>query len=95
MEDFKGYDLILLDMMLGLAYDGFELCARIRNEILTPIVFLTAKTMDEDVLKGFASGGKVACLVLCSLVEIRLLKNEVMTFQMIYEIDYQVKRNTF
>lgn len=57
LEDFKGYDLILLDVMLGMEYDGFELCARIRNEILTPIVFLTAKTMDEDVLKGFASGG--------------------------------------
>lgn len=57
LDDFKGYDLILLDVMLGAEYDGFELCAKIRDEILTPIVFLTAKTMDEDLLQGFAAGG--------------------------------------
>ncbi len=53
---FKGYDLILLDVMLGINYDGFDICRKIRNEILTPIVFLTAKTSDEDLLIGFEAG---------------------------------------
>lgn len=57
IDKFKGYDLILLDVMLGIDYDGFDICNKIRKDILTPIVFLTAKTSDEDLLKGFEVGG--------------------------------------
>lgn len=56
ISQFKGYDLILLDVMLGIDYDGFDICQKIRNEILTPIVFLTAKTSDEDLIIGFEVG---------------------------------------
>lgn len=56
IDQFKGYNLILLDVMLGIDYDGFDICQKIRNEILTPIVFLTAKTSDEDLTTGFKIG---------------------------------------
>lgn len=53
----KGYNLILLDVMLGVDYDGFDICRIIRDEILTPIIFITAKTTEEDLLEGFSAGG--------------------------------------
>lgn len=49
-------DLILLDVMLP-GRDGFELAKEIRqSDALVPIIFLTAKSQTEDVIKGFGSG---------------------------------------
>lgn len=56
LDELKGYDLILLDVMLE-NQSGFDICKLIRSEILTPIVFLTAKTQEEDLVKGFEVGG--------------------------------------
>lgn len=53
--DFKMYDLILLDVMMP-EVDGFSLCYQIRQDIDCPILFLTAKTMEQDVVEGFALG---------------------------------------
>jgi len=51
------YDLILLDVMLP-HLDGFSLCERIRAEgDQTPVLFLTAKGLPEDRIKGFEAGG--------------------------------------
>src|SRR5262245_7934037 len=50
-------DICVLDIMLH-NKDGFEIADEIRNineEI--PIIFLTAKTQTEDVVKGFTIGG--------------------------------------
>ena len=50
-------DICVLDVMLP-NRDGFSLGAEIRSiRADLPIVFVTAKTQVEDVLKGFASGG--------------------------------------
>jgi DNA-binding response OmpR family regulator len=50
-------DICLLDVMLP-NRDGYELGQEIRKNFPTlPIIFLTAKTQTEDVLKGFNSGG--------------------------------------
>lgn len=50
------FDLCLLDVMLP-KKDGFALAQDIRNlDADMPIVFLTAKAMDEDKVKGFKSG---------------------------------------
>lgn len=52
-------DLILLDIMMP-GMDGYETCIKIKEipeakEI--PIIFLTAKTETEDIVKGFEVGG--------------------------------------
>lgn len=51
-------DLILLDIMIP-EIDGFELCKMIKNDNnlkSVQIIMLTAKKMEEDILKGFESG---------------------------------------
>lgn len=49
------YDLILLDVMMP-GTDGFTFCKQIRNQVDCPILFLTAKTMDADLMEGFFIG---------------------------------------
>ena len=50
------YDLCVLDVMMP-KMDGFTLAQEIRKvNSDTPIVFLTAKTLKEDVLEGFKIG---------------------------------------
>jgi DNA-binding response OmpR family regulator len=52
----KQYDILILDIMMP-KKDGFTLAKEIRminREI--PIIFLTAKSMKEDVLEGFSIG---------------------------------------
>ena len=51
-------DLILLDVMLP-EINGFDLCKIIKNDIYLKsiqVIMLTAKKMEEDILKGFESG---------------------------------------
>lgn len=52
--DFTGFDLILLDVMMPIS--GLEICRSIRAQIATPILFLTAKDFEEDLLKGIQAG---------------------------------------
>jgi len=50
------FDLCILDIMMPVK-DGYELAREIRiknNEI--PIIFLTAKSMKEDIIEGFKAG---------------------------------------
>lgn len=52
------FDLILLDIMMP-GMDGFEVCERLREEPATrniPIIFLTAKTDTESIVRGFEIG---------------------------------------
>ena len=49
------YDLVLLDIMLPGA-DGFEICREIRKSKDTPIIFLTARGREEDILYGYDLG---------------------------------------
>lgn len=51
------YDILVLDVMLGDG-DGFSMAKQIRLEDLhTPIIFLTSKSLPADVVNGFESGG--------------------------------------
>ena len=52
--DFTGFDLILLDVMMPIS--GLDICRSIRPQIATPILFLTAKDFEEDLLKGIQAG---------------------------------------
>lgn len=49
------YDLLLLDIMLP-EVDGFEICKEIRRYSDIPIMFITARTSQEDILTGYALG---------------------------------------
>ncbi|MBJ8326203.1 response regulator transcription factor [Streptococcus pacificus] len=50
------YDLILLDVMMP-GIDGISFCKQIRRKVDSPILFLTAKTMESDIVEGLLSGG--------------------------------------
>lgn len=53
----RDYDICLFDVMLP-QKDGFSLATEIRSlDSKTPILFLTAKAMQEDKLEGFKVGG--------------------------------------
>ena len=59
--DQNGYDLLLLDIIMP-EMDGYELCKRIREREdckETPIVFLTAKSREEDRVTGLKAGANL------------------------------------
>jgi DNA-binding response OmpR family regulator len=58
LDEFKqeSYSLVLLDVMLPLV-DGFSVAEEIRKtDCETPIIFMTAKSLKEDRIKGFKLG---------------------------------------
>ncbi len=53
----REYQLILLDVMMG-GMSGYKLAEQLRKEkISVPIIFLTAKDTENDMLTGFSVGG--------------------------------------
>lgn len=48
-------DLIVLDLMLP-DLNGLEVCRRLRQESAIPIIMLTAKSAEDDILTGLTSG---------------------------------------
>lgn len=49
-------DIILLDINMP-EMDGLELCQLIRGHISCPIIFLTARVTEQDVIRGLSVGG--------------------------------------
>ncbi len=49
-------DLVLLDILLPQGMDGYKVCTRIREYSDVPVIMLTAKARDVDVLRGFDVG---------------------------------------
>ncbi|GAA0124433.1 response regulator transcription factor [Clostridium sp. CTA-19] len=49
------FNMILLDVMMP-GTDGFEACRRIRDKVDCPIMFITAKTEEADIVYGFGLG---------------------------------------
>lgn len=49
-------NIILLDVMMP-GKSGFQLCKEIRNVVKCPIIFITAKVEEKDIVKGLALGG--------------------------------------
>ncbi len=53
----NSFSLILLDVMMG-EMSGYKMSEKLRNEnINTPIIFITAKDTENDMLTGFSVGG--------------------------------------
>lgn len=52
----KDKDLIILDIMMP-NMDGYEVCRKIRETSNAPILFLTAKSLEQDKSLGFSCGG--------------------------------------
>ena len=53
----EGFDLILLDVMMG-GMSGYKMAEQIRREgNPTPIIFITARDTENDMLTGFSVGG--------------------------------------
>jgi DNA-binding response OmpR family regulator len=55
LKTLNDYNLILLDVMMP-GTDGFSFCRKVRDLVDCPILFLTAKTMESDVMYGFGLG---------------------------------------
>jgi two-component system alkaline phosphatase synthesis response regulator PhoP len=57
MRALENFDLILLDVMMG-TMSGFKFADKVRKElkIEIPIIFLTAKDTENDILTGFSLG---------------------------------------
>lgn len=51
----SSYDLLILDIMLPYM-DGFEICRDVRRYSDVPIMFITARCDQEDILNGYALG---------------------------------------
>jgi two-component system KDP operon response regulator KdpE len=49
-------DLVLLDIVLADETDGYEVARRVREFSDVPIVMLTAKAREDDLLRGFEAG---------------------------------------
>lgn len=57
-KDLGGYDLLLLDVMMG-GMSGFKLAARLKADPKTagiPIIFLTARDSEDDTVRGLELG---------------------------------------
>ncbi len=49
-------DLVLLDILLPDSPDGYEICGRLREFSDVPVIMLTAKAQESDMLRGFEVG---------------------------------------
>lgn len=70
--DLYSYDIFILDVMMG-NISGFKLADRIRSEmkIKSPIIFLTAKDKENDMLTGFSLGADDYIRKPFSIVELK------------------------
>ncbi len=73
-NELSSYDLILLDVMMP-GTDGYTFCREIRSFTDCPILFLTAKSMEEDVDFGFSVGADDYIKKPFSILELRARVN--------------------
>lgn len=67
------FDLIMLDIMME-NIDGINLCSIIRDKVSCPILFVSAKTLEEDKIEALSVGGDD---YICKPFSLRELKARV------------------
>ena len=55
-QKLEWYQMIILYVMMP-GMDGFSLCRELRDRVDCPILFLTAKSEESDLMKGLGAGG--------------------------------------
>ena len=74
LEYLNRYDLIMLDIMMP-DTDGFTFCKKIRSLVDCPILFLTAKTLENDITFGLGIGADDYLTKPFRIVELRARVN--------------------
>ena len=94
------YDGIILDVMM-LKINGFEVLRRIRDKkILTPVLMLTAKDSDEDIITGLDTGANdyltkpFSFEILCARIRAMLRVKENVTGTVLEIADLSVDTTT-
>ena len=86
----QSFDVILLDINMP-DLDGLDVCKRIRESVTCPILFLTARVQDHEVIEGLAYGADDYLLkpinidVLGAKVRSHLRREERETVQRLYK----------
>jgi len=83
------YQLILLDVMMP-GIDGFTLCEKIRDKVDCPILFVTAKSEEKDLMVGLGVGGDDYIIKPFGIGELREKKHLVTIGEV--EISLQAKQ---
>ena len=94
------YDGIVLDVMIP-KLNGFEVLRKIREKkILTPVLMLTAKDADEDIIEGLDTGANdyltkpFSFAVLCARIRAMLRVKENVTSSVLEIADLSVDTTT-
>ena len=74
LDTLSHYDLIILDVMMP-DIDGFSYCKKIRDLIDCPLLFLTAKIMENDITYGLGLGADDYLTKPFRIAELRALVN--------------------
>ena len=56
IKENKQVDLVILDIMMP-GMSGVEVCAKIRETSSVPVLFLTAKSQEQDKVEAYSEGG--------------------------------------
>ena len=58
IDDDDSFDLVIMDIMMP-GISGVEACAKIREKSKVPVMFLTAKSQDQDKVSRYVSHRKI------------------------------------
>ena len=70
VRDINTHDLLILDVMMP-ELDGFTFLKEKRREIDIPVLFLTAKNFEQDLVEGFSVGADDYMIKPFSIKELR------------------------
>ncbi len=95
MSQSENFDLFILDVMMP-KLSGWDVAEEIRQrDSTTPILFLTAKSEKEDVLKGYGLGGNEYVRKPFHFEELLLRINELLTRKPVSQENFIIGLYTF